>query len=265
APSVIHALIKKGNIDEKKIDEATKKLEKVFPVVTYYGVLLLIAAYILEKGREKSFVAKPSMIYSQIDMAGSGDIDGLLASFDGNAEEAIKSLERGIRSLEEIGKTKELAKNKFRLAMILHKHIGRIDEAEKEYREVISIDPDDAPAHNNLGVLLTDLKRYEEAEKEYREVIRINPNLSVAHYNFGILLANLKRFKEVEKEYREAIRINPDSAEAHGNLGILYSETKRPEEAKKELEIAKRRFEAEGRDEDVKKAEELLSSLKQRG
>lgn len=55
APGVIHALIKKGKIDEKKIDEAMKNLEEFFPVVTYYGVLLLIAAYILEKGREKKF------------------------------------------------------------------------------------------------------------------------------------------------------------------------------------------------------------------
>ena len=73
APGVIHALIKKGKIEEKKIDGAMKKLEKVFPVVTYYGVLLLIAAYILEKGKEKGFTTKPSMIYSQIDMAGLKD------------------------------------------------------------------------------------------------------------------------------------------------------------------------------------------------
>ena len=50
APSVIHALIKKGKIEEKKIDEAMDRLENVFPGVSYYGVLLLIAAYILEKG-----------------------------------------------------------------------------------------------------------------------------------------------------------------------------------------------------------------------
>jgi tetratricopeptide (TPR) repeat protein len=294
APGVIHALIKKRKIDEKKIDEAMKKLEKMFPVVTYYGVLLLIAAYILEKGKEKGFTTKPSMIYSQIDMAGLKDRDELLASFDGNAEKAIKSLEIGIRSLGEIGNKKELADKKFMLALI-YAYVGRTDEAEKEYQEAIRINPNFAEAHytlgvlfgdlkrfaeaekeykeairinpnlaethNNLGVLLYNLKRYEEAVKEYKEAIRINPDDARSHNNLGVLLANLKQFKEAEKEFREAVRIIPDDAEVHGNLGILYSETKRLGGAKKELEIAKRLFEAQDREEDIKNVEELLRSL----
>jgi len=366
APGVIHALIKKGKIEEKKIDEAMKKLEELFPVVTYYGMLLLIAAYILEKGREKGITTKPSMIYSQIDMFASRDRDELLASFDGDAEKAIKSLEMSIRTLEGIGNKKELSENRYKLASI-YDYVGRLDEAEKECREAIRINPNFAPAHYNLGVLLKNLKRYEEAEKEFREVIRINPNFAPAHYSLGVLLDDLKRYGEAEKEYRkgmkinpnfaqarnnlgvllknleryeeaekeyrkaielkndlpdkgalvynnlgvllrhlkrleeaekefreairinpnlalahnnlgaslddlkryeeaeeeykEAIRINPGLAEAHDNLGILYSETKRPEEAKKELGVAKGLFEAQGREEDVKKAEELLKSL----
>ncbi|CEG12360.1 hypothetical protein MSIBF_A2190001 [groundwater metagenome] len=65
-------------------------------------------------------------------------------------------------------------------------------------------------AHNNLGNLLGDLKRFEEAEKEYREAIRLNPNYADAHNNLGNLLGDLKRFEEAEKEYREAIRLNPN-------------------------------------------------------
>ena len=49
APGVIHGLIKRGKIDAKKIDAALNELEVFFPAVTYYGVLLLITAYILEK------------------------------------------------------------------------------------------------------------------------------------------------------------------------------------------------------------------------
>ena len=333
APGVIHALIKKGKIEEKKIDEAMKKLEKVFPVVTYYGVLLLIAAYILEKGKEKGFIAKSSMIYSQIDMAGLKDRDELLASFDGNAEKAIKSLEMSIRTLEEVGNKKELIENKFVLALIqdyigrteeaekeykeairinpnlaeVHNNLGnllynlkRFGEAEKEYKEAVRINPDHAKAHNNLGILLYNLKRFEEAEEEYKEAVRINPDYAEAHNNLGILLSdlkrfeeaekkyrkaielkdnlpdkgakvhnnlgvllyNLKRFEEVEKEFKEAIWVNPNLAEAHNNLGVLLGNLKRFEEAKKELEIAKRLFEAQGKEANVKAADKLLSSLK---
>lgn len=48
-PGVLHGLIKRGKIDVKKIDAALNELEVSFPAVTYYGVLLLITAYILEK------------------------------------------------------------------------------------------------------------------------------------------------------------------------------------------------------------------------
>ena len=264
APGVIHALIKKGKIEEKKMDDAMKKLEDFFPVVTYYGVLLLIAAYILEKRREKGFRAKPSMVYSQIEMAGLKDRDELLASVDGDAEKAIKSLKRGIKTLEEIGNKKELAENKFMLAL-MYGYIGRTEEAEEEYKETLRLTPDCADAHNNLGVLLHESERLEEAEKEYKEAISLKNDLpdkgAMAHYNLGILLGDLKRFEEAEEEYNEALNITPNFAEAHGNLGNLYSQTGRVEEAKEELETAKRLFEQQGRAEDVKKAEELLKAL----
>jgi tetratricopeptide (TPR) repeat protein len=362
APSVIHALIKKGKIEEKNIDEAMRKLEEVFPVVTYYGVLLLIVAYILEKGKGKYLIAKPSMIYSQIDIIASKDQDEVLASFGGDTEKAIKSLEMSIRTLEELDNKEELAGAHKNLGNLL-KDMGRTEEAEAEYRDAIRINPKSAVAHYNLGNLLKDrgrkaeaeveyrdalridsdfakvhinlgnllydMERKEEAEAEYRDAIRINPDYVAAHYNLGNLLKDMgrkaeaeveyrdairinpdyvaahinlgnllydmerkeeaeaeyrealrinpdyaeahinlgnsfvimNRKEEAEAEYQEALRINPDYAEAHANLGVLYSKTGSKEEAKKELQIAKRFFDEQGREADVKKTEELLKSL----
>ena len=234
-PSLIHELIKKGKIDEKKIDEAMNSLGKEFSpnIATYYGVLLLITAYILEKKGREGFAVRPSMIYSQIDAISAKDRDEALASFGGNAEKAIESFERSIRTLEEISDEKELAGNMNKLAL-LYEYVGRLDNAEKEFKDAIKINPDYAIAHYNLGILLDDLKRYDEAEKEYRKAIRINPDYADAYYNLGILLKDLKRFEEAEKEYREVIRINPNDGEARNNLGNLLSNLKRFEEAEKE-------------------------------
>ena len=121
---------------------------------------------------------------------------------------------------------------------ILLQNLKSYDEAEKEYRDAIRINPNYADAHNNLGNLLKNLKRYEEAEKEYREAIKINPDYAYTHNNLGNLLQNLKRYEEAENEYREAIKINPDYAEIHNNLGNLLQNLKRYEEAEKEYREA---------------------------
>ena len=142
---------------------------------------------------------------------------------------------------------------------VLLKEQGRYDEAEKEYKDAIRADPDLAVAHSNLGRLLNDLKRYDEVEEEYKDAIRADPDLAVAHSNLGNLLKDQGRYDEAEKEYKDAIRADPDLAEAHVNLGILFLATERPEEAKKEFTTAKELFKNRGRDEDVKKMEELLS------
>ncbi|DAZ85586.1 TPA_asm: hp [Altiarchaeum virus] len=48
-------------------------------------------------------------------------------------------------------------------------------------------------------------KRYEEAEKEYREAINLNPNDAKAHNDLGnLLVQHFNRYKEAEKEFRKA-------------------------------------------------------------
>lgn len=116
--------------------------------------------------------------------------------------------------------------------------LDRYEEAENELKGAIKINPYDGAAHNNLGVLLRTLKRYGEAEKEYRLVIKMDSHLFSAHYNLGVLLDELKRYDEAEKEFREAIKLNPDFELAHSELGALLYSTKRCKEAEKELKEA---------------------------
>ena len=167
-------------------------------------------------------------------------------------DEAEKEYREAIRA------DPDLAAAHYNLGILLNNQ-GRYDEAEKEYRDAIQADPDYATAHSNLGFLLKDLKRYDEAEKEWRNAIQADPDYAAAHYNLGLLLKDQERYDEAEKEWREAIRADPDYAEAHGNLGLLFLKTERPEEAEKEFKTVKGLFKNQGRDEDVKMMEELLS------
>lgn len=110
------------------------------------------------------------------------------------------------------------------------------DKQEKDksltlYNRYIELNPSDAGAYNNLGILLRNLKHYEEAEASYRKAIVLKSSLVQAYSNLGILLADLKRHTEAEASYQKAIEINPSYAYAYHNLGILLKDQKRHSEA----------------------------------
>ena len=65
---------------------------------------------------------------------------------------------------------------------------GNADEAIKHYSEALRINPDYAPAHNNLGNALEAQGRVGEAKKHYSHALRLRPNYAGAHYNLANVL-----------------------------------------------------------------------------
>jgi Flp pilus assembly protein TadD len=119
---------------------------------------------------------------------------------------------------------------------ILLKDQKRYAEAEAAFRKAIELGPSDAKARYNLGVLLEDLKRYGEAEAAFRKAIELDPSLTKAYSNLGILLRILKRYDKAEAAYRKAIELNPSDATAYNNLVILLRLNNRMEESMTLLE-----------------------------
>ena len=81
--------------------------------------------------------------------------------------------------------------------------------------------PDYAEAHSNLGNTLKELGRLEEAETNYRKAIALKPDFAEAHNNLGATLQEQGRLDEAETNYRKAIALKPDFAEAHRHLTLL--------------------------------------------
>ena len=91
--------------------------------------------------------------------------------------------------------------------------------------------PQDAEAHNNLGVTLQEIGRFKEAEASYMQAIALKSDYADAHNNLGNTLKELGRLEDAEASYRQAIALKSDYAEAHGNLGVTLKELGRLEEA----------------------------------
>ncbi|MGC4047931.1 MAG: tetratricopeptide repeat protein [Armatimonas sp.] len=110
------------------------------------------------------------------------------------------------------------------LGILLTIHLGRHEEAEEAFKKSISIDASLAAPWNNLGNLLTDhLGYYEEAEIAFRKAIEIYPALPSPWNNLGNLLTDyMGRYEEAEIALRKAISLDPKYAPAFSNLVFLY-------------------------------------------
>ena len=73
----------------------------------------------------------------------------------------------------------------FQRGLVDHR-AGRLLQAQAAYRQILTIDPAHADAHNNLGIALGGLGRPAEAEASFREALRLRPNYPEAHYNLGL-------------------------------------------------------------------------------
>ena len=109
------------------------------------------------------------------------------------------------------------------------------------FEYALTITPDNAVAHDNLGDVLLHRNRNEEAEGHFREVVRLNPQgRAMAHCNWAQTLFNRKRFAEAADHLREALRLNPDLAIAHNNLALALAELGKPQEVIEHLQAAVR-------------------------
>ena len=117
------------------------------------------------------------------------------------------------------------------LGVILEK-LEKLNEAELSYKKAIALKPNYSDAHNNLGNVLKELGRLDESESSYRKAIVLKPDFAEAHNNLGITLKELCILNEAETCFRQAIVLKSDFAEAHNNLGVTLQELGRFDEAK---------------------------------
>ena len=85
-------------------------------------------------------------------------------------------------------------------------------------RQVIALRPDDAEAHNNLGIALSDQGKLKAAVAAHRKALEFKPDYAEAHNNLGVALKNQDKLEAAVAAHRKALEFKPDDAEAHNNL-----------------------------------------------
>ena len=99
--------------------------------------------------------------------------------------------------------------------------LGQLDIAVQNYEKALSIKPDYAKAHYNLGSALQELGKLHDSVKSYENSIALEPENAQAHNNLAIVLRELDQLEEAEASCRKAIVLDPEYAEAHSCLSII--------------------------------------------
>jgi len=114
---------------------------------------------------------------------------------------------------------------------VLAHQLGRSSDAVELIEKSLSLVPDAADWHSNLGIVLQESGHLDEAIDAYQRAIALDPDHANAYSNLGVLLRATGKPEEAEKAYRTAIRLNPDHIDAYTNLGVLLYSLKRREES----------------------------------
>ena len=94
---------------------------------------------------------------------------------------------------------------------IIHSNNNNHDAAREAVDTALALDPDYAPALNQLGMLLRRNGKFLEAEAAYLKAVTASPDYALAHYNLGVLnelylqrldsaLQHFERYQEIVGE-----------------------------------------------------------------
>ncbi len=99
-------------------------------------------------------------------------------------------------------------------AAITHHTAGRLAEAEALYRRILEIDPNNAGACNNLGLILAPI----QAEPLFRRAIELKSDYVDALTNLGNLYLNRGELGEATECFKTALTFSPDSSASRSGL-----------------------------------------------
>jgi len=98
---------------------------------------------------------------------------------------------------------------------------GRLPEARRIFTRMLEQNPDDAVAHENLGVVQLRSREEVAAERSLRRAIELDPRRAGAHTALGVLLASTGRRTEAIAMWTRALELDPSDENARHNLQAI--------------------------------------------
>jgi tetratricopeptide (TPR) repeat protein len=101
-------------------------------------------------------------------------------------------------------------------------HAGKLDEAEREFKQVVTINPGVAGAYANLGVIYMRRKQWPQALEMLRKAEKLAPDIPGIRLNIGLAYFRQNNFARAIQPFESVVQQAPDSFQARYLLGLCY-------------------------------------------
>ena len=99
---------------------------------------------------------------------------------------------------------------------------GDLPRSVREYTNALSLAPNDARLHDEIGRVYSDLRQHAQAAKHLAEATRLDPKNASYWRDYGRILWRGERYPDAIAAYQRAIALRPNDAEAYRGLGDTY-------------------------------------------
>jgi len=157
---------------------------------------------------------------------------GLAILADGNPKKASKILTRAVASENAIKEAFKLNPGKAAIAEAERAtRDGRMEDAEKTLREILSKNPNNAKAIRMLGSIALEANRYRAARRLLERAVELSPGVAMSWTDLANLHLKKDRYDEALAAVQRAIDIDPAFAHSYVVMGNILTRAQRHEES----------------------------------
>ena len=251
--------------DAKMMPQATAAAEQaVLALPKDVNLQLTLASQMADTGRAKEGVA---LAKSQLNGTKQDRVVWLTLAQMYTRLHRWKDASSAIDQAAKLGSTKQDMALIYFLRGALQERQKHIDAAEQEFRQALSVDPDNALTLNYLGYMLADHNmKLDEALQMVQHAVKLDPENGAYLDSLGWVRYKMGQYAIAEQVLQKAVTLIPTDPTVHDHLGEVYATTGHLHEAVAQWESSLQNYAnspaADAEPSDVSKVRKRLDKAK---
>jgi tetratricopeptide (TPR) repeat protein len=251
--------------DAKMMPQATAAAEQaVLALPKDVNLQLTLASQMADTGRAKEGIA---LAKSQLNGTKQDRVVWLTLAQIYTRLHRWKDASSAIDQAAKLGSTKQDMALIYFLRGALQERQKHIDAAEQEFRQALSVDPDNALTLNYLGYMLADHNmKLDEALQMVQHAVKLDPENGAYLDSLGWVRYKMGQYAIAEQVLQKAVTLIPTDPTVHDHLGEVYATTGHLHEAVAQWESSLQNYAnspaADAEPSDVSKVRKRLDKAK---